>query len=218
MRSCWTLYEVNKYDNVQEALRAEHDEVLGADPHGAADMLRSHPYKIKELRYTTAVVKETLRLHALSETFRKGTPGFDFRINGRSFPTEGCSKYIKLKQRYCEQSELIAVTVIQTNPVVLHLREELWPRPMEFLPERFMVPEGHPLHPSKNAWRPFEMGSMRCIGEELAMMEIVLCLVFTVREIDFDFDWAGWDKLQYVHTPSTDSRHTITPLSSICRL
>ncbi|KAI1367951.1 cytochrome P450 [Xylaria arbuscula] len=172
---CWTLYEVNKYDNVKEALRAEHAEILGADPRLAADVLRSHPYKIKELRYTTAVVKETLRLHALSETFRQGTVGFNFTIDGKDFPTEGC--------------------MIQTNPVVLHLREDLWPRPLEFLPERFMVPDGHPLHPAKNAWRPFEMGSMRCIGEELAMMEIVLCLVFTVREMDFDFDWAGWDKL-----------------------
>ncbi|KAI0521216.1 cytochrome P450 [Xylaria bambusicola] len=172
---CWTLYEVNKYDNVKEALRAEHNEVLGADPCRAADTLRSQPYKIKELRYTTAVVKETLRLHALSETFRQGTPGFHFKIDGKSFPTEGC--------------------MIQTNPVIIHLREDLWPRPKEFLPERFMVPEGHALHPAKNAWRPFEMGSMRCIGEELAMMEIVLCLVFTVRELEFDFDWVGWDKL-----------------------
>ncbi|KAI0409329.1 cytochrome P450 [Xylaria palmicola] len=180
---CWTFYEANKHNAVLEALRSEHDEVLGADFHRARDVLLSQPYKIKELRYTTAVVKETLRLHALSETFRQGSVSFDFKIDGKSFPTEGC--------------------MIQTNPVILHLREDLWPRPLEFLPERFMVPEGHPLHPAKNAWRPFEMGSMRCIGEELAMMEIVLCLVFTVREFEFVFHWVGWDELHYRPGPRT---------------
>ncbi|OTB07086.1 hypothetical protein M426DRAFT_9159 [Hypoxylon sp. CI-4A] len=45
---------------------------------------------------------------------------------------------------------------------------------MEFLPERFIVVEGHPLHPVKNAWRLFELWNTRCIGEELAMIEMKL--------------------------------------------
>lgn len=67
---------------------------------------------------------------------------------------------------------------------------------MEFLPERFLVAEGHPLHPVKNAWRPFELGNTRCIGEELAMVEMKLVLALTMRELDFKFDWEGWNTLQ----------------------
>lgn len=32
-----------------------------------------------------------------------------------------------------------------------------------------------------------ELGHTRCIGEELAMMEMKLALILTVRELDFDF-------------------------------
>lgn len=76
---------------------------------------------------------------------------------------------------------------------------------MEFLPERFLVAEGHPLHPVKNAWRPFELGNTRCIGEELAMIEMKLVLALTMRELDFCFDWKGWNTLQYVTLQSAFS-------------
>ncbi|KAI0835111.1 hypothetical protein F5Y06DRAFT_144079 [Hypoxylon sp. FL0890] len=62
---------------------------------------------------------------------------------------------------------------------------------MEFLSERFLVAKGHPLHPVKNTWRPFELGNTRCIGEELAMVEMKLVLALTMREVDFHFDWKG---------------------------
>jgi hypothetical protein len=75
---------------------------------------------------------------------------------------------------------------------------DLWPRATEFLPERFLVTDENLLYPPKNAHRPFELGTTRCIGEELAMMEMKLVLILTSRELKFNFDWAGWNKLQYV--------------------
>lgn len=64
---------------------------------------------------------------------------------------------------------------------------------MESIPERFMVPDGDAPHPVKNAWRPFEHGPARCIGEGLAMMEMTLALALTARELDFDSNYALWD-------------------------
>ncbi|KAI8959967.1 cytochrome P450 [Daldinia sp. FL1419] len=173
---CWALYEVNRNPAVLTAVRAECEDVLGPDIRNAAETLGSKPYESNKLRYTNAVVRETLRVHNLSETFRQGSSDFKFNLDGTLFPTEGC--------------------LIQTDPSTLHIREDLWPRATEFLPERFIVQEGHPLYPVKNAWRPFEMGSMRCIGEELAMLEIALVLAFTVLELDVDFDREEWDELQ----------------------
>ncbi|KAK5634252.1 hypothetical protein RRF57_009966 [Xylaria bambusicola] len=85
-----------------------------------------------------------------------------------------------------------AGALIQTNPTVLHLREDLWHRTTEFLPDRFLATaqeEGHPLRPVKNTWRAFrsELGHTRCIGEELAIMEMKLALILTVWDLDFDF-------------------------------
>jgi cytochrome P450 len=40
----------------------------------------------------------------------------------------------------------------------VHYNPAHWPRPREFLPEQWLVPEDHELYPPKNAWRPFERG------------------------------------------------------------
>ncbi|KAI1462167.1 sterigmatocystin biosynthesis P450 monooxygenase StcS [Annulohypoxylon moriforme] len=173
---CWLLWEINKAPEVWPRLRAEHDEVLGPDPHHAVEVLRQNPHKINELRYTTAVVKETLRLHGIGPTFRQGSHEFNFVWEGRQYPTYDA--------------------LVQTMPAAMLLHPELWPRPNEFLPERYLVPEGHPLRPIENAWRPFEMGNMRCIGEGLAMIELSLVLVLTARVLDFDFNYSEWDRLE----------------------
>ncbi|KAI0890248.1 sterigmatocystin biosynthesis P450 monooxygenase StcS [Annulohypoxylon maeteangense] len=172
---CWLLWEVNKIPELWPRLRAEHDEVLGPDPSQAGETLRQNPHKINELRYTAAVVKETLRLRGIGSTFRQASNQFSFVWEGRQYPAYDA--------------------VIQTAPSAMSLHPELWPRVNEFLPERYLVPEGHPLRPVENAWRPFEMGNMRCIGEGLAMIELTLVLVLTARVLDFDFNYSEWDRL-----------------------
>ncbi|OJD18441.1 hypothetical protein AJ78_01561 [Emergomyces pasteurianus Ep9510] len=174
--ACWIFYEINKYPDVLKKLRTEHDEVLGPDPKRANEVLQLNPHKLNELRYTTAVVKETLRIHALTSTYRQGSATFNFSLDGIQYPTYDC--------------------MIQTTPTIIHMRPDLWPRPTEFIPERFLVPEGHELYPVKNAWRPFELGSTKCIGQELAIAELKLALVFTMRELDFDFNYEQWDVVQ----------------------
>ncbi|KAI0454665.1 cytochrome P450 [Xylaria acuta] len=170
---CWVFYELYSKLEVLETLRAELDEVLGPDPKLT---LSQQPHKLNSLLYTTAIIKETLRIHPLGATHRRGSSEFNIVYEGTTYPTLNA--------------------LINTSPTAIHLRSDLWPRVNEFLPERFTVPEGHPLHPMKNAWRAFELGNTRCIGEELAMMEMKLVLALTVSDIDMEFDWVGWNKLQ----------------------
>ncbi|KAI0099755.1 cytochrome P450 [Nemania sp. FL0031] len=180
----WVLYEIMKYPAVLTHLRAEHDMVFGTDL-AVGDILRRQPYKVNELRYTNAVVKEALRLHSPSQSLRQGSSEFKIVIDGIVFPTDRC--------------------LMQTSAGSIHRREDIFPRPTEFLPERFLVPDDHPLHPPKNAYRPFEMGNMRCIGDELALIEMRLALAYVIRELDFQFDWDGQDRLQ----GHTDTRPTV---------
>lgn len=55
------------------------------------------------------------------------------------------------------------------------------------MPERFLVrDETDPLHPVKNAFRPWEMGPRNCIGQELASLELRLILALTAREFEME--------------------------------
>ena len=52
---------------------------------------------------------------------------------------------------------------------LLHHREDLYPNPKEFQPERFLNSRFSPYE-----FIPFGMGLRRCLGKALAMLEIKL--------------------------------------------
>lgn len=61
-------------------------------------------------------------------------------------------------------------------------REDLFPNPDDFRPDRFLPPNETP----KDAWRPFERGPRSCLGQELAMMEMKIILLLNLRSFDFE--------------------------------
>ncbi|RYP36410.1 hypothetical protein DL767_003373 [Monosporascus sp. MG133] len=162
-----------------EQLRAEHDAVLGPDPQKAAEALTESPHLIHSLPYTLAVIKETLRLYPIASTVRKGTPDCFLTPKGETtrYPTDGWAAWS-------------GITVIHRDPVY-------WPRPDEFLPERWTVEAGHPLHPILNhAWQAFAIGPRNCIGMELALTELKLVSVLTARVLEIREAWDEWDQKQ----------------------
>ncbi|KAH7302957.1 sterigmatocystin biosynthesis P450 monooxygenase StcS [Stachybotrys elegans] len=185
---CWVLYEIHKYPHVLSQLRTEHDNILGIDTALAKDTLIRSPQVLNELKYTSAVIKETLRLHTPAGSLRLGNPGFVLVKDGRQYP--------------------VYDSVIQTLPAASHIHPDLWPEAQAFMPERFLQPQGHPSHPLKNAFRPFELGNTRCIGEELAMMEIKLALVFTIRELEFDFGCKSWNEGKAINKDHINGEYT----------
>jgi cytochrome P450 len=62
---------------------------------------------------------------------------------------------------------------------VVHLREDLYPQPHEFRPERFIEEEA----PSY-AWLPFGGGIRRCIGAALAQAEMAEVIRTVVTRVD----------------------------------
>lgn len=173
----WAFHYLAKHPAILEKLRAEHDEVFGPDPSAVPEALRQSPHLLNSIPYTLAVVKEVLRVSPIAATLRQGSPGFELTgADGTRRPTDGFA--------------------VVTGTAAMHYHPDMWPRVNEFLPERWTVPEGHELHPVKYVWRPFEWGPMGCIGQELAMMELKMVLLFTVREMDVEPAWEEWDVMQ----------------------
>ncbi|KAK7727977.1 hypothetical protein SLS63_006828 [Diaporthe eres] len=149
--------------------RAEHDQVLGPDPSQSFARLTENPNLLNQMPYTSAVIKETLRLYPPAATARHGAPdGFlTHPATGKVYPTDGL--------------------LLWSTSFATHRMEAYWARPDEFLPERWLVrDENDPLHPRKNAWRPFELGPRNCIGQELAQVEMRAILAMTVRDLDIE--------------------------------
>lgn len=158
----FTFHLLSKHPDSLARLRAEHDAVFG-DVATTASVLCSKPHLLSQLPFTLAVIKESLRLHPTAAALRTGPPDFYLTgPSGRQFPTEDC--------------------LVWGDHQGVHHNPAHWPRPYDFVPERWLVPEGDPLYPPNNAWRPFDRGPRSCIGQELARTELKILLVLTVRE------------------------------------
>lgn len=170
---CYLLYLLSVHDHVLSSVRAEHNLVLGSDPLEAASQISTDPYLLNKLPYTTAVIKESMRLFPAASTTRSGEPSFTITDprNGLQYPAEP-STLIWLVSHAC------------------HHDPAFWPRANEFLPERWLAKEGEGLYPTQGAWRPFEHGPRACIGKELSMVElkIILCLVARCFELSPAYD------------------------------
>ncbi|KAK8010458.1 hypothetical protein PG990_009423 [Apiospora arundinis] len=183
---CFSLYQLSLHPEILTRVRQEHDDVFGADPLAAPALLLQHPHKINETPYTLAVIKETLRMYPLAGTFREGNDATVLHAEEGGTPVS--TKGFDLMDGVWE----------------LHYRPDIWPRPREFLPERWLVGEEDPLFPVPHAWRAFEHGPMNCIGKDLALLEIRLVLVHVSRRYDFETAWDEWDKIQGYKEPNID--------------
>jgi cytochrome P450 len=136
----WSLYLLALDPATQDQLAAE---VQGATVDGALD--------IEQLKFTRAVVDETMRLYP---------PAF-------------------LIARAAAAPDTIAGMAVRKNDVILiapwllHRHEKLWRDPNAFIPSRFMP--GTP-PPDRFAYLPFGVGARICIGAHFALVEATLAL------------------------------------------
>ncbi|MCJ1355836.1 MAG: hypothetical protein MMC33_005828, partial [Icmadophila ericetorum] len=165
---CYTLYLLSTHPRTLSRVRAEHNEVFGPEPNGAAARITADPYSLNKLPYTTAVIKESLRLYPAASSTRSGEPGFCITgPDGRKYPTEDCLLWM-----------------ISHG---LHRDPAYWPEPDSFIPERWLVESaGDALYPVKGAWRPFEHGPRACIGVELSMIELKIVVVLVARGFELE--------------------------------
>jgi cytochrome P450 len=74
-----------------------------------------------------------------------------------------------------------ADTPVLISILLVHHREDLYPRPFEFLPQRWIGRK-----PGTYEWIPFGGGTRRCLGASLAMAEQRVVLEMMARRLDLE--------------------------------
>ena len=136
----WALYLLALDPATQDAVAAE---VTSTNVDGGLE--------IERLKFTRAVVDETMRLYP---------PAF-------------------LIARAATAPDTIAGMAVKKNDIILiapwllHRHEKLWHDPSAFVPARFMPPAPPP---DRFAYLPFGVGARVCIGAHFALVEATLAL------------------------------------------
>lgn len=62
----------------------------------------------------------------------------------------------------------------------IHMNPNYWENPNEFIPERFISPDGFLIKPC--AFIPFQTGKRMCVGDELAKMIMIIFISTIIKE------------------------------------
>ena len=152
MSLTFALHLLGRHPDIQRKVRDEVKRVLGDRSPTAAQL-------IGELPYTTAVLKEAMRLYpAAPITGRRSLE--DTTIGGYDIP---------------------AGSDVVLSVWSIHHRADLWEDPERFNPDRFL---GNP-DIGRYQWMPFGAGPRACIGQHFSMLESVATLAELVRDFDF---------------------------------
>lgn len=183
---CYAYHLLSKHPSTLARMRQEHDEVFGKELKQAPAIMSERPHTLNQLPFTTAVLKETMRLFPAASSTRDGDKGVLLSEDDKDYPTDGF--------------------IVWSLHQAIHRDALYWPQPDEFIPERWFASQGDPLVPIKGAWRPFEYGPRNCIGQEFAMMEMKVVLIMTVRRFTIDTVFEEWDITNGKQGPRTVDR------------
>jgi cytochrome P450 len=136
----WALYLLALDPVTQDEVAAEVKATIAS---GALDLER--------LKFTRAVIDETMRLYPPAYLIARAAAGPDV-IAG-----------LPVKKK----------DVVLIAPWLLHRHERLWCDPNAFVPSRFMPPSPPP---DRFAYLPFGVGARVCIGAHFALVEATLAL------------------------------------------
>jgi len=73
---------------------------------------------------------------------------------------------------------------VAIGSVLIHHREDLYPQPFSFLPERFLKDDGSFAKPGTYTWLAFGGGTRRCLGAALALAEMRIVARAIAERVD----------------------------------
>ena len=155
----WMLWCAALAPGVWADLRAEADEVLG--PVGA-DLSSADHATLNGLEVAGRVVRETLRLHPAGV------------ISPREAATDIQVGDITIPQG----------TLVLWSPHLAGRDPDVWERPLEFEPDRFIEMTDEQRARCDAAWVPFGGGRRDCLGFALAQMELTLMIARFAQRLD----------------------------------
>ena len=119
---------------------------------------------LEQLPYLTAIILEGLRIsHAASHRLL------------RSFPDRALTY---------GQTTIPPGTIVSMSAIHLHEDPIIFPDPLEFKPERWLV---HDQQRLRRYLVPFSKGSRACLGMNLAYAELYLSIALIFRRYEFEF-------------------------------
>jgi cytochrome P450 len=165
----WTLRLVARHPEVQQRLKAEIEAVLGSREPGYEDLDR--------LPLASAVFSEAMRLYP---------------------PVPMLSRFAREADEY-QGIKIPKDMQLTISVVAIHRRPELWERPREFWPDRFLPEHAQERYPF--SYLPFSAGPRACIGNRFAMIEGPLTLVRLLQRFRFSAP-PGEESASYVWSVS----------------
>lgn len=139
----------------QQRIREEIAQVCGDSNNGEITFAQA-----AKLKFVEACIKESLRLYP---------------------PAVGIA-------RTCEPTfnglEIPPHTVLRLDVLLMQRRQDLFSRPDEYLPDRWMPNSKETAR--EDAWAPFSAGIRSCIGKHFAMMEMKIILAVLLRDKKFE--------------------------------
>lgn len=145
----WAFTDIVPRCDVVERIRNELQSVTGDEP------LRSE--HVPRLEYLDAVVREVLRLRTVLP--------FVVRLLKVPFTAGGAEYPAGIHLAPCSH--------------LVHRREDLYPEPEQFRPERFLQRKFTPYE-----WLPFGGGNRMCLGMAFAMYEMMIVLATAIARLE----------------------------------
>lgn len=143
---------------LQVARHPEVAETLRAEVKGQLGGRIPQPYEVGRCIYAEMVVSETLRLYPPTWTYVRVPLAADRLPSGLGL----------------QPSDLIFLC-----PYLMHRHPAYFPDPTRFSPQRFAPQVDR--RPLQFVYFPFGVGAHRCIGENLARLELLLALVLIIQ-------------------------------------
>jgi cytochrome P450 len=144
----WALTDIAERPEVVDRIGDELSRVTGGGPPEAGHL--------PALEYLDGVIRESLRLHPVAPfVVRKCVQ--PFAVGGREYPTG---------------------VILCPCSYLVHRREDLYPDPGRFRPERFLERKFGP-----HEWFPFGGGNRVCIGMPFALYEMKVLLATVLSQV-----------------------------------
>lgn len=152
--TCWTLFSIGHYPEIQKRVHQELDSVF----HGEDRPIT--PDDIMQLQYLDRVIKEALRVHALIPCILRSLSE-DIVLDGITVP---------------------AGVTLALHIANLHRDPEQFPDPLKFDPDRFLKENVAKRHPY--SFIPFSAGPRNCIGQKFGTRNTKTILASILRKYE----------------------------------
>lgn len=139
---CWSLHLLGSHPEIQDRVVEELDSIFGDD--------KDRPFTMMDLlkmKYLECCIKEALRLYPSVPLIARQI-NEDVQLGEYTIP---------------------AGTTAMIVTYMLHRNPEIYPKPDQFNPDRFLPQNCYGRHPY--AYIPFSAGPRNCIGQKFAILE-----------------------------------------------